>query len=518
MPAIAERRYPEGPSLVAGAWAAGLFGIALLVLFHQTAWSMVSIWLRSETFAHGFLILPISLWLIWRERQELAALKPRPAPWVAVLLLVPGLVWLVAWTVDVLVVQQLALVAMLVLGVWAILGHQLARALAFPLLFLFLAVPMGDSLVQPMMEFTATTTVWLVQQTGVPVYREGMYFSLPSGTWSVVEACSGVRYIIASFTLGVLYAYLTYRTRWRRVAFVLASLVVPVIANTIRAYIIVMLGHWSDMKIATGVDHLIYGWVFFGLVMFLLFWVGAMFREDHDTPAAPAPISEPPSRGPSIGLPALAVVALLVLAVPAALLLLTAAGPVADGADVATPRLAQLGAAGATGATAEPAWEWRPAAMVVGQSSAYYSVDGNIVGLYLQYDDGSLEGGEVVGSSMRFARPKTTAREMGLDRVEIQFKGRMPLVDQAEVFDPAGPILAWSWYRIGDVDTSSDYLAKFIQAWLRLKTGVDASSRVVLAVAMPDSVQASQAVLQAFLDQYGAELDAALTPAGVGVR
>ncbi len=46
------------------------------------------------------------------------------------------------------------------------------------------------------------------------------------------------------------------------------------LANTLRAYIIVMLGHFSDMKVATGADHLIYGWVFFGLVMFLLFWIG----------------------------------------------------------------------------------------------------------------------------------------------------------------------------------------------------------------------------------------------------
>ena len=81
-----------------------------------------------------------------------------------------------------------------------------------------------------------------IRRTGIPVYREGLYFMLPSGNWSVVEACSGVRYIIASITLGVLYAYLTYRSAWRRVLFVLVSALVPVLANTGRAYIIVMPG------------------------------------------------------------------------------------------------------------------------------------------------------------------------------------------------------------------------------------------------------------------------------------
>ena len=51
---------------------------------------------------------------------------------------------------------------------------------------LFFAVPAGDVLVPAMMEFTAMSTVWLVKMTGIPVYREGLYFTLPSGHWSVV--------------------------------------------------------------------------------------------------------------------------------------------------------------------------------------------------------------------------------------------------------------------------------------------------------------------------------------------
>ena len=151
---------------------------------------MVSIWMRSDTFAHGFLILPIALWLVWDRRDRLRLVNSMPAAWIAVLLIPPGFAWLLAWLVDVLVVQQLALVAMLVVGIWAILGHQLARELAFPLFFLFLAVPMGEALVAPMMEFTATSTVWIIHQTGIPVYREGLYFTLPSGNWPVVEACA----------------------------------------------------------------------------------------------------------------------------------------------------------------------------------------------------------------------------------------------------------------------------------------------------------------------------------------
>lgn len=279
-------------------WLVLLFTLTVFALFYDTAWSMVSIWIRSETYAHGFIILPISLWLAWEKRAELARMEIRPNFWVLGLMVPVGFVWLLSSLVDVLVVQQLTLVTLLVLGIWAIVGNIIAAALSFALGFLFLAVPMGEDLVPPMMEFTATSTVWLIQMTGIPVYREGLYFTLPTGHWSVVEACSGIRYLIASFTLGLLYAYLTYRSLPRRLLFVLASIIVPVIANTLRAYMIVMLGHMSEMKIATGVDHLIYGWVFFGIVMMLLFWIGSLWREEPvEAPVAEASLCAPQSMG-----------------------------------------------------------------------------------------------------------------------------------------------------------------------------------------------------------------------------
>src|SRR5690606_32354628 len=120
-----------------------------------------------------------------------------------------------------------------------------------------------------------------------PVFREGLHFTLPTGRWSVVEACSGLRYLIASLALGVLYAYLQFRTLRYRLAFVALAILVPIVANWVRAYGIVMLGHVSNMKIAAGADHLIYGWVFFGMVMALLFWIGSRWRE----PALPVTAS-----------------------------------------------------------------------------------------------------------------------------------------------------------------------------------------------------------------------------------
>jgi len=235
----------------------------VVVGYWKTVESMVGIWERSETFAHGFVVLPIALWLIWRQRGRVAADSPcpsRPALWA---LLPIGCAWLAGSLAAANALAQLALVALLVFCVPALLGWQVARKLAFPLGFLVFAVPLGEFLIPLLMDWTARFTVLGLRLSGVPVYQDGLEFVIPSGNWSVVEACSGIRYLIASLMAGTLFAYLNFHSLKRRLAFIAVSAVVPIVANWVRAYLIVMIGHLSGNRLATGVDHLIYGWLFF---------------------------------------------------------------------------------------------------------------------------------------------------------------------------------------------------------------------------------------------------------------
>jgi len=258
----------------------------MLALFHDTAAAMVGIWMRSETFAHAFLVPPIVLWLVWRHRAHLAQHHPQAAPWTLLPMAGACLLWLLGEMAGVNAATQFALVALIVLLVPAVFGWAVAREITFPLLFLFFAVPMGEFMVPYMMVWTADFTVAALSMTGVPVYREGLQFVIPSGNWSVVEACSGVRYLIASFMVGSLFAYLNYRSTTRRAVFMGVSLLVPIVANWLRAYMIVMLGHLSGNTLAIGADHLIYGWAFFGVIILVMFMFGARWSEAD----APAPV------------------------------------------------------------------------------------------------------------------------------------------------------------------------------------------------------------------------------------
>ena len=106
-----------------------------------------------------------------------------------------------------------------------------------------------------------------------------MILSTPSGNWQVAEACSGIRYLLTSIVIGVLVAGVAYRSWKRRILFLLLSIFLPIVANAIRAYGIVVLAYISGNSIATGVDHVIYGFVFFSLITGILLTVAIRWYE-----------------------------------------------------------------------------------------------------------------------------------------------------------------------------------------------------------------------------------------------
>lgn len=488
--------------------AAACFSIALLALFHETAWSMVAIWLRSDTFAHGFLILPISAWLAWRDRAALAAIPARSAPWVVVLVLGAGGAWLLASLLDVLVVEQLALVAMLITGIWAILGTALTRRLAFPLGFLFLAVPMGLSLEDPMMDLTADWTVRLIRATGIPVYQEDRFFQLPTGSWSVVEACSGVRYIIASFTLGLIYAYITYRSPWRRLAFIAASLAAPVVANVLRAWGIVMIGHFSGMKYATGVDHLIYGWVFFGVVMLLLFWVGGFWQEDmRDATAESGPAEADRSGAASSG----RAIVLTTLVAFAGAATAPALGSIMANVPTLTAT-APLAPPAAAGWRVEdlPGETWSPVDRGADRVlDTLYTRNGAEVALHLRQYLDQRQGEELVAHGDPWDAGDKGWRVIGRGRAE-----GYPAAEVTLSHARSGErLLAWTWYWIDGRATPSDYVAKLLEARLQLRFEPRRGARIYVATPVERDVDAARARLLAFVQAQEAALAAALDEA-----
>jgi exosortase A len=275
----------ETPSIpIPSRWISSfiLFTVGLLIIgtaYWKTALGLGTVWTESSDFSHGWLIIPIVAWLVWNNRAIWSAGFPKPSILGLGVGLLFGLIWLLGDVARVSVVRQLGLIGFLVALSLLVFGAEFVRKNLFAFCFLFFAVPAGEALNPVLMRYTADATVWALVKTGLPVYREGLHFILPTGSWSVVDACSGLRYLICSIILGLLFAQFNYRTLKQKTIFLMVCILLSIIANWFRAYSVVMVGHLSHMKYGTGDDHVWYGWVFFGAMMLAIFWVGVKFGD-----------------------------------------------------------------------------------------------------------------------------------------------------------------------------------------------------------------------------------------------
>ncbi|MBN8281312.1 MAG: exosortase, partial [Gammaproteobacteria bacterium] len=264
---------------------AALAAIAVVVALRASFAGMAFQWSSSSTFSYGVLIAPIALFLAWRERQRLAALPPTGPAWLPLLLALPVAAgWALAALLDVNVVHHFAAVMLVILAIWAVIGTPAARALWFPLAYLLLMVPFGEFLVPTLMQWTADFAVLAVSLSGVPVFQDGYVFSLPTVDFEVIKACSGIRFLMATLAAGTVFAWVAYQSWRKRWLFLLACFLVPVVGNLLRAYLVVMLVHLSDGRLAGA--HVTYGTIFFGAILVALFLVGARYAD-------PAPAALP---------------------------------------------------------------------------------------------------------------------------------------------------------------------------------------------------------------------------------
>jgi exosortase A len=481
-----------------------VIAMVVVALYMPTFISMAQTWSRDATFAHGWAIPLISLWLFWQRRERFASVPLAPS-WAGFwCCLVLTLMWTLADLLAVQVVRQAAATALLPAALWGLLGTEFVRRAFFPLAYLAFAVPFGDVFVPLLMRFTTEFTVIAVRMVGVPIYQDGNLFSLPSGNFEVVKACSGVRYLIASVALGTLYAGISYRDWRRRAAFVALSIVVPIIANGLRAFGIVMIAHWSQMEYAVGIDHLIYGWLFFGLVMMLLFWIGSRFIEPAGAGSAPA-TSGSVQAGRFAWLAAVGVVVVVFSGADAVhrVRVRAAADPAWPGA------VANLPLASERWRSPEPlsGGGWDPAfAQALGATRLRYDGAQGSVLLFARDYAGPVEADNALTSTALVEQEQGPWRAAAGPDVAVSSTAR---VRSARISSDAGAQLhVWIWYLVNGELAAGPIRAKWLQlrSWLKFQQPVSS----IVAVAAQGSEAPS--LLAAFLEQYPALLGTTTVP------
>lgn len=445
---------PWQPHLI----ALTLTAAALLILFRTDLGDMARIWWTSTTYGHCIFIPPVIAWLVWQRRAELAQL--RPVAWWPGLAVVAagGFGWLLGDAASAAVLRQAGLVAMLIGAAVTLLGPQVARGLTFPLAYAGFLVPFGEELEPPLQQVTVAIVMPLLDLVGVPAQVDGVLIHAGRYWFEVAEACSGSKFVLAMLAFGVLVANLCF-TRWRRRAvFLAACVVVPVIANGVRAFGTIYAAHLTSLEAATGADHIVYGWLFFAVVMAGL--LAAAWRWFDRAPDAPA-FDPDRLQAPVTRTVPLAVAVLLVLATATIFPSWSAA---ANRAAPLPPQLSLPELPGWTRAPISTTAPWQP---------HHPGADHTLFGRYVDARGNAVDVGVAV-----FARQREGAELVSFGTGVLREADRwlrvadLPPIagGRAMRITAPGPVerVVASWYRVGDVDAASPLQVKRHTAQARL--------------------------------------------------
>jgi len=448
---------PASKSLaVAPMWRRPLTALAviwmiLLAMFRRDVGDLATLYWTNTTFGHCLFIAPVIGWLVWVRRAELAQLAPQAwAPGLA-LVATGGLSWLLGDAGGVSFARHLGLVMMLQGAVVTTLGPNVARGLLFPLAYALFLVPFGDFLEPPLQTVTVWITMHLIHLVGVPATVDGVLITADGKYFEVAEACSGSKFVIAMVAYGVLVANLCYRTWPRRFAFMAMAIVVPVLANGVRAFATIYAAVLTSVEEATGYDHIVFGWIFFGLVMAAVLAIGWKWFDR----APDAPAFDPARMQGSVRWP-------LDAAVAAALVLATAAvfpawAAAIDARAQVLPAHIDL--------PAVPGWSRAPVSVRAPWTPHYPGADHQLFGRYVDADGNAVdlaiavygsqhEGKEVVGFGVGVIQQ---------DDRWLTIEG-LPDLDGGSVMriTAPGPVerQVATWYRVGDVLTASPKIVK----------------------------------------------------------
>jgi exosortase len=258
---------------VALASVAGTIALAIVV-FAPVLYYMGEQWALDPNYSHGFLIVPLALYFAFERRGKLRRAPIEPSWWGLAPLALGALALLVGRLGVELMSMRVAFVLTLIGLNLLLLGWHVFRVLAFPLLFLFLMVPLPQSLVNviafPLQLIAADLAVSTLQAFGDPVLREGNIIHLPEGQLFVAEACSGLRSLMALGTLGVVFAYFFRKTWYERAILIASTLPIAVLVNGFRVSLTSFLSLRYGEDMATGVIHQTEGFFTFGLALALL--------------------------------------------------------------------------------------------------------------------------------------------------------------------------------------------------------------------------------------------------------
>jgi EpsI family protein len=454
---------------------------------------------------HGLLVAPLSLWLLVRARHRLDAVTARPSPTAGALLLLGSVAWFVFWRAGIQTLHILMFPILMGLAVWTAFGFRAALCVAFPLAFLYFAVPAWGIFVGPLQALTQAAVAVLAPLIGVPAQLKGDLVLLPGvGAFEIARGCSGANFLATGLAVAALLGELEEANLRRRALFLGVMAVVAIISNWIRVLVVIDAGYTTNMRhVLVSRGHLLFGWVLFTTVMVAFVWLFA--RPQGPVSRVPAAAGPQTANNPT-RMPAYVATVATLVAMPVVVYTFVAS------LDVKTPPLsfeAPAGRAEWQGPTGAGADLWSPS--FVGPHSqwsvAYEGPTGqNVETVAIGYTMQG-QGRELVneGNSLFAA---TTFEPVAQNKVTLEGRSYVEVI-AADDHDQR--TLVWYVYDIGGREFVTPL---FSQLWYGVRSlgGPPYSVLFAFRTACQSTCDAARTTLRSFVKVMGSDFYASVRP------
>ena len=248
---------------------------------------LLSTWSHSDEYSHGFFIIPLSLFILWKKKNILARITPSPSAWGLAIIIISLLLYILADLAEISTVASFSMVPLLTGVTIYFYGFKILKECIFSLFLLLFMIPVPaqiySSMTIPLQLIVSKTSALMASAIGIPIYLEGNVINMPGRVLEVVQACSGLRSLISLLTLSLIFGYFSLKSNWLRSVLFVSGIPAAIVVNIIRVFFMVLAFYYFNLDLTKGLIHTIYGMVIFFLAIIIILIIKGIFSI-WDTP------------------------------------------------------------------------------------------------------------------------------------------------------------------------------------------------------------------------------------------
>jgi exosortase len=264
-------------------WAGGAVLLTLALAYAPNFRELFRSWSDDPNYSHGFLVIPIALFMLWRRLSETPWERSRdevPASWRGWAALATILAARVAaYELSMQWVETATVLPAIVCLIWTFGGTSLLSrawpALLFLVFMLPLPIAVNGMISLPLQRIATTGSHFFLQLSGFWAIQQGNVIRLktPDGMESldVARACNGLKMLMTLAATVTATVMLMPLPLWKRIALLLSAVPIAMISNMVRIVVTGWCYYYLDGENAKEWAHDISGWLMMPLALALVF-------------------------------------------------------------------------------------------------------------------------------------------------------------------------------------------------------------------------------------------------------